>query len=145
MKPSATIMSSGDNEKHAHPRPSILAASAIAGNVQTENDELKTPLIYSTEISRSVRIARITDILLGDPSIQITQETKDKTEVQCEEIRVGDLNPTSRKKRLMGSYIVTGVRYGLVNVRTDGKKILCAVLNEKDSKWEYETFESRFP
>ena len=39
---------------------------------------------------------------------------------------------------------VDGVVYGLVNVRTDGRRILCATLNEKKSKWDYETFESRF-
>ncbi len=144
LKPSATVISSGDDEKHAHPRPSILAASAITGNIQVENDQLKTPLIYSTEISRSVRIARVTDILPGDPGITFTDETKKKTEVECEETRVGDLNPTRRRKKLIDSYIVTGVRYGLVNVRTDGKKILCAVLNEKESTWEYQEFASRF-
>jgi hypothetical protein len=34
--------------------------------------------------------------------------------------------------------------YGLVNVRTDGSKILCAVLNEGNSSWEIKPFESRF-
>ena len=29
----------------------------------------------------------------------------------------------------------TGVVYGLINVRTDGKRILCAALNEKDRTW----------
>lgn len=34
--------------------------------------------------------------------------------------------------------------YGLVNVRTDGEKILCAVMNEKDHSWQVKTITSRF-
>jgi hypothetical protein len=33
MKPAATIISSGDNEGHDHPRPSIIAASATTGHM----------------------------------------------------------------------------------------------------------------
>jgi hypothetical protein len=40
--------------------------------------------------------------------------------------------------------VVDGVVYGLVNVRTNGKEIVCAVLNEKKSKWGIGIFESRF-
>ena len=40
--------------------------------------------------------------------------------------------------------IIDGIIYGLVNVRTNGKKILIAVRSEKGHKWDYETFESRF-
>jgi hypothetical protein len=41
-------------------------------------------------------------------------------------------------------YVVAGLIYGLVNVRTDGEKILCATLNEKDNTWQVKTFLSRF-
>jgi hypothetical protein len=34
--------------------------------------------------------------------------------------------------------------YGLVNVRTDGERILCATLNEKSSSWDCAEFISRF-
>jgi hypothetical protein len=34
MSPSATVISSGDNESHAHPRPAIVAASALTGHAQ---------------------------------------------------------------------------------------------------------------
>jgi beta-lactamase superfamily II metal-dependent hydrolase len=55
VQASATIISSGDDETHAHPRPNIVAASGITGYKTVDRDELITPLIYSTEISRSVR------------------------------------------------------------------------------------------
>src|SRR5690606_9137997 len=64
MEPAATIISSGDAEGHAHPRPAIIAASALTGHVtiDTKNDELLTPLVYATEIERSVGIGFVTRI-----------------------------------------------------------------------------------
>lgn len=40
--------------------------------------------------------------------------------------------------------VVGGLIYGLVNVRTDGEKILCATLDESSSDWRIKTFDSRF-
>ena len=40
--------------------------------------------------------------------------------------------------------VIDGIVYGLVNVRTDGKKILCATLNDGKSTWEIKSFNSRF-
>ena len=55
MKPSVTVISSGDAEQHDHPRPSIVAASALTGHREIANDRLVTvsythltlPTIYS--------------------------------------------------------------------------------------------------
>jgi beta-lactamase superfamily II metal-dependent hydrolase len=38
MQPAATVISSGDNEGHDHPRPSIIAASATTGHLQLVDD-----------------------------------------------------------------------------------------------------------
>ena len=48
------------------------------------------------------------------------------------------------KRKLNYTYLVTGVLYGLVNVRTDGDRILCATLNEAKKTWDIKTFRSRF-
>ena len=55
----ATVISSGDNEGHAHPRPEIVAASALSGRktLSEDGDRVLTPLIYMTEIERSVLLA----------------------------------------------------------------------------------------
>lgn len=45
---------------------------------------------------------------------------------------------------MKGAKIVGDLIYGLVNVRIDGNKILCATLDEKDSRWRIKSFESRF-
>ncbi len=61
MQPAATIISSGDAEGHAHPRPEVVGASALTGRVEVdlENDMLKTPLIYMTEVERSVSLGAL--------------------------------------------------------------------------------------
>ena len=57
----ATVISSGDAEGHAHPRPEVVAASACAGHIHIDRkrDKLITPLVYMTEIERSVTIGAI--------------------------------------------------------------------------------------
>ncbi len=64
----ATIISSGDAEGHAHPRPEIVAASACSGHkhVDRRRDKLVTPLIYMTEIERSVTLGAINRIDIKD-------------------------------------------------------------------------------
>ena len=64
----ATIVSSGDNEGYAHPRPEIVAASATTGHVEIDrvHDTLVTPLVYMTEIERSVSVGEISHIRFTD-------------------------------------------------------------------------------
>jgi beta-lactamase superfamily II metal-dependent hydrolase len=64
IKSAATIISSGDAEGHAHPRPEIVGASAVTGfkNVDRTKDKLITPLVYMTEIERSVSLGAINRI-----------------------------------------------------------------------------------
>lgn len=148
MGAAATVISSGDNEGHAHPRPNIISASAITGHIQLHNDELLTPLVYSTEISRSINVGKPTKLTHRDyvdkdgNTLEITNLKQ--TRIDYEVVKAGDLRPTKRSRLLSNRLVVDGVVYGLVNVRTDGNRILCAVLNEKKNKWEYQSFESRF-
>ena len=150
MGASATIISSSDNEGHAHPRPTIVAASAQTGQLQIDNDEMLTPLVYSTEISRSIDIGKLLSIKddkypHGGSNIAVELEPKKSAKLHYEVVMAGDLNPKKKSRQFYeGTRIVDSVTYGLVNVRTDGKKILCATLNEKKDKWEVESFQSRF-
>lgn len=61
MRPAATVISSGDAEGHAHPRPEVVGASATTGRVEIDRDKdvLITPLIYMTEIERSVSLGAV--------------------------------------------------------------------------------------
>jgi beta-lactamase superfamily II metal-dependent hydrolase len=148
MRAATTVISSGDNEGHAHPRPNIVSASAITGHVQIRNDELVTPLVYSTEISRSINVGTPTKLthenLVNEDGQTLEVSDLRETKIDYEVVKAGDLNPTKRSRTLAHRLIVDGIVYGLVNVRTNGDRILCAVLNEKKNKWEYQSFESRF-
>ena len=56
----------------------------------------------------------------------------------------GQWNPTIKNRSIGYSHIVLGMVYGLVNVRTDGDKILCATRNEAEHTWEVNSIISRF-
>lgn len=143
MRPSATIISSGDNEGHDHPRPSIIAASATTGylNLDDEDDELLTPLIYSTELGRSIDLGKPKKLETKDLSGTVT----DTISGQALGRATLHIKKAKRTEVPLGkAMVVGGLIYGLVNVRTDGDKILCATLDEKDNDWRIKTFRSGF-
>lgn len=169
LRPGATVISSGDSEGHGHPRPAVVGASAICGytEIDVENDELVTPLVYSTEVERSARIGEVERVdtpnypagesrlnvrVYGQDPDDVDPDFRDdarrkrglRSWVAFEETRPGAIRAEDRIRPLHGSYVVSGVVYGLVNVRTDGRTILCATRNEADASWTVRTFRSRF-
>jgi hypothetical protein len=143
MQPAATIISSGDNEGHDHPRPSIIAASATTGylHLDDENDDLLTPLIYSTELARSIDLGFPTKLEEKDPSGTVIDTISGKALNRA----TLHIKKTKREKiNLDKAMVVGGLIYGLINVRTDGNKILCATLDETNNDWRIKTFYSRF-
>ncbi len=146
MRPGVTVISSGDNEGHDHPRPDVVAASATTGFLEISRDRIVTPLVYSTELARSINLGKPTRLTVSDPTgVKVVEEKNLGTvKIDAEVTKAGDLNPSSVTRRLSSTYIVAGLIYGLINVRTDGEKILCATLNEKDNTWQVKKFTSRF-
>ncbi len=138
----ATVISSGDSEGHNHPRPAIVAASALTGHKTIKADSVVTPLIYSTEIARSYRLGSPYELVKMDDNSLIKKT--EKINVRYEEKNSGDLQASKKEKDLWGRKIVSGIVYGLVNVRTDGEKILCATMSEIDGDWDVRTFNTRF-
>ncbi len=146
MKPQVTIISSGDSEGHDHPAPEVIAASAITGWKTVENDKLKTPLIYCTELARSVEVGLIVGVDDLDEAVQPPTETPlehERLRATAKVTFAGDLHPRTVRRRLRNRYLVTGTVYGLVNVRTDGTRLLCAALNEKDRTWNVTEIEAK--
>lgn len=141
MRPAATVISSGDNEGHDHPRPAVVAASATTGFLQVDEqtDKIKTPLIYSTELGRSIDLGEPTKIETknGNTTATISGAALKRSRVFLKKAKRDSV-------QLPRAKVVGGLIYGLVNVRTDGDKILCATLDEKNSRWRIESFESRF-
>jgi beta-lactamase superfamily II metal-dependent hydrolase len=143
MSPSTTIISSGDAEGHDHPRPQIVAASGATGHLSIEDDEIVTPLVYSTETARSYSLGRLTNIELHEDKTLGGNELG-QVKLYYEETKSGDIRPSKRSRKAAGTYLVSGLVYGLVNVRTDGQRIQTATLNEVDASWSVKNFESRF-
>ncbi len=147
LRPLCTVISSGDAETHDHPRPTIIAASAITGRrlIDLKTDRLICPLIYITEISRSVTIASI-DSLKEYSERQEPYVSKKpsgakrvyntENEMSCFRLFLGS-NQTSpfQWPRLDKAKIVRGLRYGLINIRTDGKKLFFAQMEESGQDW----------
>lgn len=147
LRPAATIISSGDNEGHDHPRPSIIAASATTGYFRMENDELVSPLVFSTELARSTSFGKPRQVTLGKGTphaVTAKDAALAEAEVEYKETKSGDRNGRVRTKSMDRSLVVAGLIYGLVNVRTDGNTILCATLDEKDKNWRIHKLVSRF-
>lgn len=144
-----TVISSGDDENHAHPRPNIIGTAGSSGYHTLKDDELITPLVFSTEVSRSYRIGHPQEVSqkgysINKSKIDVTLDELDKVSVKYEHTKSGGLYPSKKENSMDRLKVVDGIVYGLVNVRTDGEKILCATLNEGKEKWEVKSFNSRF-
>lgn len=146
----ATVYSSGDANSYDHPRAWVLGASALYGRVIEDGDNrLKAPLIYSTEVARSIALEGIDQLREYDAPQSYGPEHDDPERTVSGEVTISkwrvvldrdsasapDLPPAPAVKA-MRSLI-----YGLVNVRTDGKRLLFAVRNEGNHSWAIETME----
>lgn len=156
MSPIATLFSSGDQETHVHPRALVLGMTgafaprlkwnkpqpngtvktvtqSFAGHVE---EELFAPLLYSTELSRSVA--------MRDGYKAFTRTAAPTGNLVHTE--VGDCWLATKAEgpfaRLADARIVENLTYGLINVRTDGKTVAIAVLEEsaKNPAFHVETF-----
>lgn len=151
MSAAATVICSGDGEGHDHPKPRIVAASGVTGHRTIENDEILTPLVYSTELARSVSIGRPTSLNIkcdaihgATEDLEIDAAHLQQVTVNFTETKPGALNPVRKQRPMSRTPVVAGLIYGLVNVRTDGETILCATMNEGDGSWAVKKFKSRF-
>lgn len=142
MNAGATVISSGDAEGHDHPRPRIVAASGLAGFVSIADDQLVTPLVYSTEIARSYRLGAVEQVSSSEQSWR-GKQLKDLT-ADFKEHKPGSLQPRKGSCDMHEAFVLAGLTYGLVNVRTDGNRIVCATLNEGKQAWSVREFPSRF-
>jgi hypothetical protein len=129
----ATVVSSGDEESHCHPRPDALGALGRRGRGER-------PLIFSTELARSSR-----------ETIETPQAVKDKVS-ELLELRDQATDPALKKairekiqdaiSRVERSVAV----YGAINLRTDGEKVVIAQKLERPrpngEKWDAHLLEA---
>lgn len=130
MSARATVISSGDNEDYSHPRPAVMGASARYGREsRSEKNELQPPLVYSTELARSVKLAfaKEVQVLRTPPPPEIVAPTGAGVVIE-------DARPPLRS--LSRTPVAADLVYGLVNVRTDGQHVLCATLEEAGGEFD---------
>ncbi len=148
IRAAVTVISSGDGEGHDHPRAAIVAASATTGYLKIEDDTIKSPLVYSTEIARSLNVgvaSRLTRAGADGQAIwDVPREELGSVTAEVKVTKAGALNPETKKRRLDRTPLVADLVYGLVNVRTDGDRIVCATRNESDGSWNVKEVRSRF-
>jgi beta-lactamase superfamily II metal-dependent hydrolase len=123
INPIATIISSGDNESHSHPRPDALGSFG-------KNSRGKRPLIFSTELARSTNEFSypIKYYALLKKIEERMNNATTKKEKEHYELRMNNLRDSNVAK------------YGMITVRTDGKQVIIAQKLEKKrsdaQKWD---------
>ena len=139
MKARATVISSGDNENYAHPQPVVLGASARYGREAiSPSGELLPPLVYSTELARSVKLAYAS-------AVRVDLDKDPETPSRRVYPRYAEVKPqgsNARYRPLRYTPLSTDLVYGLVNVRTDGVHILCATMEEKGNDFDVTIFKA---
>lgn len=135
MAARATVVSSGDNEDYAHPRPRILGASARYGReARDTGGATMPPLLYSTELARSVAL----DFATHARSVAEPKQPFEPAQLEVD----FDASPTGYYRRLSRMPMATDLVYGLVNVRSDGRRILCATMKEGSSDFDLQVFQA---
>ncbi len=138
MSPWATMFSSGDNEAYAHPRARAIGLAGAFGQVRSrgknrylgfEEDKHLTPLIYSTELSRSIELFPPHAIFNSDGLRVEKCELQARGRTQLE----GGVRAPMKDWLLARSMV-----YGLINVRTDGTKVVMGVLKESEDSYQVE-------
>lgn len=113
INPIATVISSGDDESHSHPRPDALGSIGKAGRGER-------PLIFSTELARSAKET------IKDPKA-LRDEVKElillRDRAENEDVRV---RLDQKIEKLLEKIDRTVSVYGLINLRTDGTKVIVA-------------------
>jgi hypothetical protein len=132
LNPIATVISSGDEEPHAHPRSDTL------GTIGRFSRGAR-PLIFSTELSRSAAEA------IKSPSMV-------REKFRAAQLKIDAAKTPEAKQKALDAFekLVNTIQrsigtYGAVNVRTDGNRVVMAYKIEmntcKDKIWDIYTLE----
>ena len=121
-------------------RGALQASGAIGASARygresvTPDDDVLAPLIYSTELARSVSLGYPSSVKLDPDGSGPANErwySAKKTQIKTSNTKYRPLQHTP---------IATDLVYGLINVRTDGEKILCATMKESGDSFDKKMF-----
>jgi beta-lactamase superfamily II metal-dependent hydrolase len=132
VNPIATVISSGDEEPHAHPRSDTL------GTIGRFSRGAR-PLIFSTELSRSASEAIKNPNLVQQKFRSAQQKIENATTTEAKQKALDAFEKLVKTiQRSIGTY-------GAVNVRTDGESVVIAykieTISRKDKMWDIYTLE----
>ena len=131
----ATVISSGDNESHAHPRADTLGTIG-------KHSRGRRSLIFSTELSRSAP-ENISNAKLFQDEIRDSVNELDQAK------QTGDTAKIAKAEKKFESSLAKIQRrvatFGAINMRTDGDKVIFAYRIERPGKkeklWDIYKFE----
>ncbi len=137
----ATVISSGDDESYAHPRPDAIGAFGKCGY----GDK---PLVFSTELARSnkeITFGKLETIAKYFNTIKTKKEEiktlkKEGYGENSEEVKKLKKKITDLNKKI-NSF---ATKFGMINLRTDGKKMIIAQKYERKTasgKWDIHMLE----
>ena len=132
---SATVISSGDDESYSHPRPDTIGALGKCGY----GDK---PLIFSTELARSNKeftMEKLESVGKLYNKIKDLQK-KIKNETNPDELKSLKSSLT-KSNNTLNSFLT---KYGMINLRTDGKRMIMAQKYERSAshgKWDIHKLE----
>lgn len=124
----ATIVSSGDDESHAHPRPDALGAIGKFGRGER-------PLIFSTELARSTR-----DVINSPAALKakIAELLALRDAAQDAAARAAITAAIHKALDIVDRSVAV---YGMIALRTDGRRVLIAQKLEKPRPQTREEFD----
>ena len=133
VNPVATVISSGDDEPHAHPRPEALGAFGKYGRGER-------PLIFSTELARS-GTENLKDPEAFKQAVRSLIERRDTLDDPVKRAAV-DKQIQKKLDELERSVAV----YGMISLRSDGERILLAQKLERPrgngDEWDFYRLEA---
>lgn len=126
LNPLASVISSGDDEPHAHPRADTLGTLG-------RHSRGPRPLVFSTEVGRSAKETIKRPEALRERYRELMRRLRNAT-TDAERTRIEKAHEKELQK-IERSVAV----YGAVNVRTDGRQVVIAQKLERPrgtSKWD---------
>ncbi len=132
MNPSATVISSGDGESHAHPRSDTLGTIG-------KHSHGNRSLIFSTELSRStMEYTDKKDTPWGKGMSLQVKAANERDPVKKRKL-TDQANELFKEDKKLNVTV-----YGAINLRSDGEKVVLSYMLEKPSetnRWDVYTLE----
>jgi beta-lactamase superfamily II metal-dependent hydrolase len=133
LYPIATVISSGDNEPHSHPRADALGSIGL-------HSRGTRPLIFSTELARSAKELIKHPHVLRKELDRLNKEIDNAPEKTAKE-RKKKAQLENKRNKLLNKTIARSIAvFGAIHARTDGQNVVIAQKIErprgKNKKWD---------